>query len=73
VGLDDGADADSVDGAGDVVLWLGAPDLVGVERDRHEHPASAARGEGRGEALRLHGSILPQQLDLLRAVTGPGP
>ena len=53
--LDDRPDSDAVDGAGDMVPLLRAPDLIGVERDGHQQLAAPGGGDHDGEALGLHG------------------
>jgi hypothetical protein len=51
--FDDGPDANSVDGTGDVVPRLAALPVVGVERDKHQQTATPCDGDGDGTANRF--------------------
>src|SRR5262249_25028838 len=68
--LDDGPDADSVDGAVDMVARLRSPDLVRVERDRHEQAVASGGGDRGDEALGRRGH---QALQAARGIACQAP
>ena len=59
VGEEQAAHGVPVDGAGDVVAWLRAPDLIGIEREGNERASARLRHDG-FEPLRRHHESLPQ-------------